>query len=170
MRLWLRRAGIKEVEPRGDPRQRGAMKIRRASACAALVWLGAGLAQAAPEFTGYLTGPGESRFVITDAATRQRSGLLATGQSFEGYQIIAFDREREVLTLQRGTETLHLNLKNASAPAYAAIPLSSQTNHPVPAGGRDLIATREDRAKFLKKIQKAMKDLPEVPDVRPRKF
>jgi hypothetical protein len=114
------------------------------------------------EFSGYVAGDAESRFVIFDAASKQRSGLLLLGQRFGGYQITGFDRVQETLTLQRGGEVLRLKLKPpmAMSAAYAATPLSSKPAAPVPGWKNDLYPTRAEGEKNLKKIQSLIGDAP----------
>jgi len=50
---------------------------------------------------------------LADPATKTSSGWLKLGQSFAGYTVDAFDAEREVLTLKRGSESLRLKLRDA---------------------------------------------------------
>lgn len=65
------------------------------------------------EFSGFFTTPQSARFALADPANKTSSGWLKLGQSFAGYTVDSFDAEREVLTLKRGGEILHLKLRNA---------------------------------------------------------
>jgi hypothetical protein len=120
--------------------------------------LGSVAAAAELEFSGYVAGELESRFVLFDAATKERSGLLTMGQRFWGYQVIGFDRAQETLTLQRGSEVLRLKLKQPMAGATS--PWSLNAAGPVPSWPNDLYATKAERERNLKAIQKAIGDAP----------
>jgi hypothetical protein len=124
--------------------------------------LGSVAAAAELEFSGYVAGELESRFVIFDAATKERSGLLTIGQRFGGYQLIGFDRAQETLTLQRGSEVLRLKRKQpmAGAAADPTSPWSSNAAGPVPSWQNDLYATKAERERTLKAIQKAIGEAP----------
>ena len=55
----------------------------------------------AVEFAGYISSPAGVQFVLIDRESRLKSEFLTIGESFQGNRIVAFDREEEVLTIQR---------------------------------------------------------------------
>jgi biopolymer transport protein ExbD len=57
---------------------------------------------------------GESfQFVVTDLDARVSSGLLSVGSEFQGHKVVGFDRDHEVLLLERAGKTVRLSLRNS---------------------------------------------------------
>jgi hypothetical protein len=70
------------------------------------------VARAAAELSAFASAGGDIRFIITNAETRVSSGWLSLGDSFEEHRISRFNLADEVLTLERGGESIQLRLKH----------------------------------------------------------
>jgi hypothetical protein len=68
--------------------------------------------RAAVELAAFASIGADFRFVITNAETGVNSGWLTLGDSFEEHRISRFDAADEVLTLERGGESIQLRLKH----------------------------------------------------------
>lgn len=79
--------------------------------CLAILLFSALGLRAEIEFSGYFTTSHEALFSLTDLEARRASGWLKIGQSFESYTVMAFDREHEIIALQRGGELLKVPLR-----------------------------------------------------------
>jgi hypothetical protein len=69
--------------------------------------------RAALEFSAYLTTDSRIQFLITDLETGTRSHWLTMGDSFLGHTLIAFERERETLTLEQAGKSIVLRIKDS---------------------------------------------------------
>jgi hypothetical protein len=74
----------------------------------------ANLATASVELAGAFIASTDSRFLLTDNSTGATSEWLKIGDSFQGYLVVSFDAESEVLDLKSGTSTYHLRLRPAA--------------------------------------------------------
>jgi hypothetical protein len=68
-----------------------------------------------------LTAGNESSFSLQESETRESSGWLKLGRTFSGWTLEAYDGQKEILTLKKGTETLRLpitdpNVKDSKPP------------------------------------------------------
>jgi hypothetical protein len=70
------------------------------------------VARAAIELSAFASVGGEFRFIISDAAAGVSSGWLSLGDNFGEYRISQFHGSDEVLTLERGIESIQLRLKH----------------------------------------------------------
>ena len=65
------------------------------------------------EFSGFFFTSNEALFSITDTEGKRSPGWLKVGQSFEGYTVVSFDREHEVISLKQGDRTLKVPLRTS---------------------------------------------------------
>jgi hypothetical protein len=86
----------------------------------ALTWCSSGLS-ATLEFSGYIESRNEFRFIITDIDEKSSSGWITIGQSFNGHRLVAFDRQKEVLSVKKGESTLELRLKESRVQDTVAV-------------------------------------------------
>ncbi len=63
------------------------------------------------EFSGFFTTSKEALFSLVDTDAERSSGWLKIGQSFGGYTLDYFDREREIITLKQGERLLKISLR-----------------------------------------------------------
>jgi hypothetical protein len=70
-------------------------------------------ANAELEFTGFFTTSKVSFYMLTDLETRVGSGWLQIGQTFGGYTVEAFDREHDVLILQKAGQIVRVALRES---------------------------------------------------------
>jgi hypothetical protein len=77
---------------------------------AALLFLTVGL-RADVEFSGFFLTAKQSLFSLTDLEDKRPSGWLKPGQSFAGYTVVSFDREKELLTVERDGQQRQLALR-----------------------------------------------------------
>lgn len=63
------------------------------------------------EFAGVFYIDGLGSFSLIDPDTGGKSGWVQEGQSFQGYQIRSFDREKGILTLRSANDQLFLTLR-----------------------------------------------------------
>jgi hypothetical protein len=75
-------------------------------------WAVLSVARAAVELSALASAGGDFRFILTNAETRVNSGWLSVGESFEEHRISRFNVADEVLTLDRGGESIQLRLKH----------------------------------------------------------
>lgn len=80
------------------------------------------------EFSAYIQNADELKILITDLEDRKSSGWLAVGQSFRGYEVVAFDRKSEVVTLKGAADTLKLQLKESRVGEEKAKPAETKVN------------------------------------------
>lgn len=66
--------------------------------------------RAAVELSAFLAVSGQPKFVITDLEENAKSGWLGLGQSFHGYDLVAYDARREVLTVRKNQRTYELSV------------------------------------------------------------
>lgn len=129
------------------------MKPKPLFAVALALWI-SGACRATLEFTGYTQLAKESKFVIRDVEEKTSSGWIAIGESFKGYTLIAFNREKELLTVKNGDSTIELPLKlsrvrEGKAPAPVAVPT------PAPDIATQLAAAKEELAQLRTKYKDA---------------
>ena len=65
------------------------------------------------EFSAFLVLPKSELFVLRDKEQDQGSGFLHLGQSFRGYTLKSFDKNREVITVQKNGQDLEIRLKES---------------------------------------------------------
>jgi hypothetical protein len=65
------------------------------------------------EFSGFFLTSTDAHFSLTETEGNRSSGWLKIGEAFGGYTLVAFDREREILTLQQAGRTRELPLRTA---------------------------------------------------------
>lgn len=65
------------------------------------------------QFSAYMETDQALVFQLTDTQSGAKSDWLAIGGTFQGHTLTAFDREREVLVVQQGTDSIRLPLKEA---------------------------------------------------------
>lgn len=65
------------------------------------------------EFSGFFTTSQEALFILTDTETKHSSGWLKLGQSFGGYRLVSFEKEKDILTLEQGERSLQLPLRTS---------------------------------------------------------
>ena len=63
------------------------------------------------EFSAFVVLPKSELFVLRDLEQDQTSGFLNLGQSFHGYTLKSFDKNREVVTVQKDGRDLEIRLK-----------------------------------------------------------
>jgi hypothetical protein len=63
------------------------------------------------QFSGYFVTANEALFTFNDGA--ESSGWLAIGDSFRSYTVRSFDRESEVITLEKSGQPLRLHLRDS---------------------------------------------------------
>lgn len=88
----------------------GSMRLVAASI---VFCVSAAFAQAAIEFNGYIRVSNGYQFVLTDTTEGVASKWLSLGGYWQGYTIVAFDRESETLVLERAGKKLQLPLNGA---------------------------------------------------------
>jgi hypothetical protein len=98
--------------------------------------------EAALEFSAYTQTARELKFVVNDPEEAQASGWLTIGQSFQGYTLVAFDGQQEVLSVRKGDTTVRLSLKASRVKTQ-----SSNT----PELARQLAAARDELAEMRKR-------------------
>jgi hypothetical protein len=72
----------------------------------------ANLAAASVELAGVFIGSTDSRFLLSDNSTGIASQWLEIGDSFQGYLLVSFNAESEILDVKSGDSTLHLHLRS----------------------------------------------------------
>ena len=65
------------------------------------------------EFSGFSISPTFQLFIVRDTEAEKTSGLLKMGQSFRGYTLKSFDKNREVLTVQKDGRDFKIRLKES---------------------------------------------------------
>ena len=85
-------------------------RMRKAVILASFVALSA-FCRGELEFSGYIRIGSEAKFMITDEEAKISSGWITMGHSFMGYTVIAFDSQKEVLSLRKEGASLVLPLK-----------------------------------------------------------
>jgi hypothetical protein len=65
------------------------------------------------QFSGYFITPNEALYTLSDTDGGESSGWLKAGDSFRGYSIASFDREREIITLTKDGKSLDLHLRES---------------------------------------------------------
>jgi hypothetical protein len=65
------------------------------------------------EFSGFSVSPTFQLFVVRDMEDDKSSGWLRMGQSFRGYTLKSFDKNREVITVQKDGRDLEIRLKQS---------------------------------------------------------
>lgn len=78
-----------------------------------LLLLGAVALRADVEFSGFFSVARETYFSLSDPTTRRSSGWLKLGDTFGDSTLVAFDRERESLTLKQGDRVRVIPLRIA---------------------------------------------------------
>lgn len=83
------------------------------------------------EFSAVLITDGQTRFVLRNPATEQRSTWLKLGEAFDGYTLDAFAPEAEILTVAKNGLSFTLRLKagkiqSVNAPSDRAPDLPTQ--------------------------------------------
>jgi len=129
------------------------MKTKPLFAVALALWIG-GACRATLEFTGYTQLASESKFAIRDTEEKSSSGWIAIGSSFKGYTLVAFNREKELLTVKNGNSTLELPLKlsrvrEGKAPEPVAVPT------PAPDIATQLAEAKKELAELQTKYREA---------------
>jgi hypothetical protein len=90
-----------------------------------------------PEFAGISDGPQGTKFLLSDPATRESSGWVTVGDSFERLTLRSYDRSSGLLTLPRDGETLVVSVRRGSISSYSERkPLSGTIE--IDYGGRKL--------------------------------
>ena len=79
----------------------------------ALLAIGVVVLRAELQFSGFFQTPKESLYSLSDTENNVSSGWLKIGQSFRGYTVVSFDREREVITLKKAEQSLELHLRES---------------------------------------------------------
>lgn len=74
------------------------------------VFVATGL-RAEMQFTGYFVTTGQSLFTLSD--TGKSSAWIAIGDSFHSYTVKSFDRDAEVITLERDGQIVRLHLRDS---------------------------------------------------------
>ena len=65
------------------------------------------------EFSAFVVLPKSELFVLRDLEQDQSSGFLNLGQSFRGYTLKSFDKNREVITVQKDGRDVEIRLKES---------------------------------------------------------
>jgi hypothetical protein len=65
------------------------------------------------EFSGFSISPTFQLFIVRDTEADKTSGWLTMGQSFRGYTLKSFDKNREVITVQHDGRDLEIRLKES---------------------------------------------------------
>jgi hypothetical protein len=78
-----------------------------------LLALTAASLRAEPQFSGFFLTTNESLFTLSDKDSGESSGWLKIGESFHSYTIKSFDREHEVITVEKDGQPLRLNLRES---------------------------------------------------------
>jgi hypothetical protein len=65
------------------------------------------------QFSGFFITANESLFTLSDKDGAEMSGWLKIGESFHSYTIKSFDREHEVITVEKGGQTFRLGLRES---------------------------------------------------------
>jgi len=78
-----------------------------------LLALSAASLRAELQFTGYFLTTNESLFTLSDKGSGESSGWLRVGESFHSYTIKSFDREHEVITVEKDGRPFRLNLRES---------------------------------------------------------
>ena len=65
------------------------------------------------QFAGYFSTASESVFTLVDKDSNESSTWLKMGDSFHSYTVSGFDRESEVITLEKDGNALHLRLRES---------------------------------------------------------
>src|ERR1051326_8325500 len=87
------------------------------------------LSRGSPELIGYTKIDKKESFSIIDTETKRSSGWISFGQSFEDYTLVAFDSEKEILSVRKGDLTLELHLKDSRVRQAEVLPLSTGERH-----------------------------------------
>lgn len=78
---------------------------------ALLLALAAASLRADLEFSGLYIAGGDPQFTVSEGATGEASGWLGIGGAFHAYTLRAFDREHEVLTVEKDGACARLRLR-----------------------------------------------------------
>src|ERR1041385_1659683 len=65
------------------------------------------------EFSGFFLTAKDAFFSLTNLEDKRPPGWLKPGQAFAGYTVVAFDREHEVLTVERDGQQRKLPLRES---------------------------------------------------------
>lgn len=65
------------------------------------------------QFSGFFLTPRESLFVLSDTSGNESSAWLQIGESFHSYTIRSFDRELEVVTVEKDGQRIRLHLRES---------------------------------------------------------
>lgn len=65
------------------------------------------------QFSGFFLTPKESLFVLSDTGSNESSAWLQIGESFHSYTIKSFDRELEVITVEKDGQRIRLHLRES---------------------------------------------------------
>ena len=91
--------------------RRGWAGLRRMAAVAAVTMM-AVAAEPALEFSGLVTGPGETKLILTSLATGQ-SRWVTVGKEFAGYTVTAYEQKAETVVLTKDGETFRVKMKES---------------------------------------------------------
>jgi len=65
------------------------------------------------QFSGFFLTSKESLFTLSDTRTHETSAWLRIGESFHSYTITSFDRDQEVITLEKDGAPVRLHLRES---------------------------------------------------------
>src|ERR1700733_13883744 len=65
------------------------------------------------EFSGFYLTSNEALFILSEKNNGVSSGWLKIGESFDAYTIKSFDRDKEVIAIERDGQLSHLHLRES---------------------------------------------------------